>query len=203
MTNQEAVVLCVGIVGVAAIAITKTIFNRKEKQKFDERKEAFKAAHPIDDMVDKASVDNDMLETPEDKALAKEIMVEAKETLNSANNLKKYQEAGDKFLKLYSDLTDGSKDKIKANLLYFKSIEVKANERRKEAAVQQAQNNIIKQHYQHDIDRINAFRKVVEAVKPDAYTLGEMYKGASKLISVANAAKTSENATDIAVDANS
>lgn len=183
MSKEGAVVAVVGIIGVAAVSIASIIVNKKTKKEFDDEKAAFTSAHKIDDMVDKASVENEKIETAEEKATAKQLMVSCKKELESAKTLDSYRSSSDKFLRMYADLTEGSNDKIKANLLYFKKEAEDKSKRDAEAATQRAKDTFMENYYNHDLNKIREVRKVLEAIPtPDAYTVGKLMKGAADVI---------------------
>jgi len=182
MTKNDAIVACVGLTALAAVSVVKIIFDRKNAKKFDEAKANFRSNHKIGEMVDEASVENELISDAEDKAFAKKLMVQARSDMDNSTTISEYQENCDKFLELYSDLTKGSRDKIKANIIYRKKELEDAEKNAAFNRMQESQKNIMDRHYRHEIDMLNAVRKTVEVFKPDAYTLGKIYRGATELI---------------------
>lgn len=177
MTKTEAVVAIVGILGVSSLGIVGMLTKRKEQKEFEAAKSEFDADHDLKQMVDLASVSNDKIKKPEDKAVAKDIMVKAKDSIDAASDLKTYKAAVKKFLELYSDLTDGEKDKIEANVLYYKNRMDRDEKLRAEKAAIQQQNKLVDKFYKHDLDKLAETRRLIEAVRPDAYTIGKIVKG--------------------------
>lgn len=177
MTRTDAVVLVTGIVGVTAIAIAKIIVDKRNTQKLTEQKDAFQSSHKIDDMIDNASVANDKLRAAEDKAIAKDLMIKSKNSLEESNTLDSFKINSDKFLKLYSDLTDGDTDKVKANLLYFKRMAEESDREADRKALEAYQSKMIDRSYQHDLDKLREGRMLLEAVLPDKYTFGKIVRG--------------------------
>lgn len=199
MSREDAIVACVGIISVASVCIATAFMAAKEKKKMDEAKDAFTKSHKIDEMIDKASVENEKLSNPEDKAIAKEIMINASECLESARNISSYKVYSENFLRLYSDLTEGDQQKIQANLEYMKRKIERDEKAKAQAAADRARKDIIDRHYQHDIDKIRALTKIVEVIKPDAYTLGDVYKTAARVITKSDGNKDTSSSTEIAI----
>jgi len=192
--KSETVIACVGFVCVTAVTITGLIIGakkQKERQKkFDEAKETFTTTHKIDEMVDNASVANEKIDDISDKALAKDLMVAARSKVNSATDLDSYSKATEAFLRIYGDLTEGDKEKIKANLLYFKNLKDRAREQEAKRAIVEEQERILKhesnlaqQYYQHNLDKINAVKNVAEVFKP---TVNALYSNVWSKRSVAD-----------------
>lgn len=198
MSKEEAIVACVGIIGVASVVIAGAFMKSKEQKKMDEAKDVFTKSHKIDEMIDKASVENEKIESAEDKAIAKEIMINASYKLDSARTVSSYKTYSEEFLRLYSDLTEGDDKKIQANLEYMKRKIEREEKAKAQAAADRVRKDLIDRHYQHDIDKIKAFTKVVEVFKPDAYTLGNVYKTAASLVTKGNS--SSEDSTDAPAD---
>lgn len=198
MSKEEAIVACVGIIGVASVIIAGAFMKSKEQKKMDEAKDMFTKSHKIDEMIDKASVENEKIESTEDKAIAKEIMINASYKLDSARTVSSYKTYSEEFLRLYSDLTEGDDKKIQANLEYMKRKIEREEKAKAQAAADRVRKDLIDRHYQHDIDKIKAFTKVVEVFKPDAYTLGNVYKTAASLVTKSNS--SSEDSTDAPAD---
>lgn len=198
MSKEEAIVACVGIIGVASVVIAGVFMKSKEQKKMDEAKDVFTKSHKIDEMIDKASVENEKIESTEDKAIAKEIMINASYKLDSARTVSSYKTYSEEFLRLYSDLTEGDDKKIQANLEYMKRKIEREEKAKAQAAADRVRKDLIDRHYQHDIDKIKAFTKVVEVFKPDAYTLGNVYKTAASLVTKSNS--SSEDSTDAPAD---
>lgn len=178
MNNTTATVLVAGILGITAVTIAKIVVDKKNDQKLGEQRDAFQAAHKIDDMVDEASVDNEKLESAEDKALAKDLMIKSKARLDSSKTLNNFKVNSDKFLKLYSDLTDGSADKVRANLLYFKRIQDQEEAKADRKALEAYQQKMMDRHYQNELDKFREGRKLIEAILPDSYTIGRIVRRA-------------------------
>lgn len=198
MSKEEAIVACVGIIGVASVVIAGAFMKSKEQKKMDEAKDAFTKSHKIDEMIDKASVENEKLPNAEDKAIAKEILVNASNALDSAKSLNSYKSCSENFLRLYSDLTEGDENKIQANLEYLKRKIEREEKAQAQAAADKVKKDLIDRPYQHDIDKIRAFTKVVEVIKPDAYTLGNVYRTAAKLVTKSDS--SSGDSTDAPVE---
>ena len=181
MSKTEAVVAIVGIVGVSALAIVGMVTKNKEKKELESAKDSFDQEHKTYDMIDKASVDNEKLKKTEDKAIAKTIMVSASEKLEAATTLTSYKRATKDFLKLYSDLTEGTSQKVEANVAYFKSVLEKEEKIREEKALAKKESDLASLSYKHDLDKLSETRKIIEAVRPDAYTIGKIVRGISDI----------------------
>lgn len=199
MNASEAVVCVAGLAAVTGLIIFSQINKKKEKDKFEEEKTLFSSTHKIDEMINAASVKNQKIEEAENKALAKDLMMRAKDELDKANDISSYKSAGDNFLNLYSAFTEGDAEEIKANLLYFKMKEERKEKIRAEELANKMQNNILKLNHQHELDKINAVRRTVESFLPDAYTMGQLYKTAAKTIADKATGKMEEVIEDVVV----
>lgn len=178
MNGAEAVVCVAGLAAATGLIIFTQINKKKEKEKFDQERDLFTKTHKIDELIKEASVANEKLETAEDKALAKDLMERAKDDLESCKDISSYKAKGDHFLNLYSALTEGDDKEVKANLLYFKLKEDRAEKLRAEQLANTMQKNLMKMEHQHDLDKIGAYSKIISPLIPDAYTMGKLYKGA-------------------------
>ena len=174
MTRNETIALVAGFVGLASAITAKIFFDKKNSAKLEEKRVIFASAHKIDQMVDEASVDNEKITTAEDKAVAKDLMVKSKAKLDSCSTLNQFADESEKFLKLYSDLTEGNAEKVQANLLYFKKISDEADRAADRKALELYHAKIMDQSYRHEIDKIREGRKVLEALLPDSYTIGRI-----------------------------
>lgn len=199
LNASEAVVCVAGLAAVTGLIIFSQITKKKEKEKFEEEKDLFRNTHKIDEMIDKASINNEKIEDPKDKALAKDLMMRSKKNLDNASTIASYKEAGDKFLNLYGSLTEGDKDAVLANLLYFKMVEERNEKRRVEEAAEKMQKSVLSMNHQHELDKINATRRMVESFLPDSYTMGQFYRSAAKIFTGAASNKIGETIIDAVV----
>lgn len=123
------------ILSLAAGAVLFWWFYKTEKKRAKERAE-FEAYRKekicdrsINETVEKASISNEKIENYEDRATAKEILVDKKIAIYGATTMSELDAAIDAFNTLAVKMTFGSKEEILSNIKYYKN---RKEERRRE-----------------------------------------------------------------------
>ena len=125
------------VTGVACVAgtgflIWAAVKAAKETKKLQEEFKAYKASNydreETDKMVNDASVDNDIFDDPDDRVHAKVLLDSMHSAIRNANTINTLDVARDNFLKMYNEFMFGDKESCSANVRYYWTKRVEAQE---------------------------------------------------------------------------